>query len=80
MDIITGSYCLEKDASPGLSQSSNLSTNGDNGDNHDDIFADIDGIPLDHESQEAFYVRNPYGYLKPYFSQMINCLEGHITM
>ena len=35
VDISTGSYCLQEDVSPGVSQSSNLNTNEDNDDNND---------------------------------------------
>ena len=80
MHISTGSHCLQEYASPGLSQSSNLNTVEDNDDDNDYMFANINDIPLAHETNESFHVRNLYGYLKPYFSQMIDFLEGHTTM
>ena len=80
MDINTDSYCLDEDAPPGLSQTSNLNSNEESDDNNDYIFTCINGVPLAHETNESCHIRNPYGYLKPYFSPMIDCLEGQSTM
>ena len=48
-----------------------------NGDSTDDNF---DDVPLAHESQESHFKRNPYAYLKPYFSELIETFEGNCTM
>ena len=80
VDINTGGYSQEDSTPPSISQTSNLNINEDNDSNDDSIFKDINGIPLAHETNESCHIRNPYGYLKPYFSQMIDCLEGQSTM
>jgi len=47
----------------------------------DDIFSDCDGIPSLYETNIlSNHVKYPYGYLKPYFSQMIDILDGNCTM
>ena len=68
------------DCPPGLSQTSVIHNVEDDNDILPNIFQNVDGIPLAHETAEACHVRNPYGFLKPYFTQMIDSLEGNCTM
>ena len=46
---------------------------------NDEIFSNIDGIPLTHELNTN-YTKNPYGFLKPYFVQMMDMLENNCSM
>ena len=71
---------ISENCPPGLSQTSVINNLVDGEESLPDIFEDIDGIPLSHENSELCHIRNPYGFLKPYFTQMIDCLEGNCTM
>ena len=45
-----------------------------------DMFNDCDGIPSLYETNTlSNHVNNTCGYLKPYFSQMIDILDGNFT-
>jgi len=67
-------------APPGLTQTSNMNPIDDI-DFDDDMFNDCDGIPSLYETNTlSNHVKNPYGYLKPYFSQMIDILDGNCNM
>jgi len=73
------------DAPPGLSQTSRITNDDEVEDNFfdsmldDDIFAIIDGIPLKHEL-DTNHTKNPYGYLKQYFTEKIDIFEVNCTM
>ena len=56
VEINTGSYRLEEDAPHGLSQTSTLNYNEDSDYNNGYIFADINGVPLAHETNESYHV------------------------
>ena len=57
---------------PGLSHTSNINSVEDN-ENDNNIFMDYDGLPSLYDTNAlSNHVSNPYGYLKPYFSQMID--------